>query len=55
MFVILIWLKPTLLTKCDGSTDSHAFKNVLTKTQCKKLKQAHQDELVVKLQELSIA
>ena len=37
------------------STDSHAFKNALTKTQHKKVKQAHQDELVGMLRDLSIA
>jgi hypothetical protein len=54
MFVILIKLGPNLLTKCDCSHVSHAFTKALSDTQVKNLKRAHQNELVAKLQDLSI-
>jgi lysine-specific demethylase 3 len=54
MFVILIKLGPNLLIKCDRSDCSHAFTKALSNTQVKSLKRAHQDELVAKLQDLSI-
>jgi hypothetical protein len=53
-FVILIKLELNLLIKCDRSDCSHAFTKVLSNTQVKGLKQAHQDELVAKLRDLSI-
>ena len=47
--------EPGLLTKCVLSDNSHAFKARLSKSQVKRLKQAGQEELVAKLQVLSVA
>jgi hypothetical protein len=54
MFVVLIKLGLNLLIKCDRRDRSHTFTKVLSNTQVKSLKQAHQDELVAKLRDLSI-
>jgi hypothetical protein len=54
MFVILIMLGLNLLIKCDCSDVTHAFKNNMSASLIKRLKQAHQDELVERLKDLSI-
>jgi hypothetical protein len=55
MFVNLILLKPSSLTKYERRENCHTFTTVLGKTRTRKLRQARPDDLAKMLQEISIS